>query len=187
MSSAHWKEGVLLKFVNVVAYFFFLESNIYTIVSPQPIYGNIKQTYFTPALWAFLVWPVIHSLLLGTIVYQFTSAHAKAVVVDGISWGFPLLTISYGIFVIVWANHNHTIAFVLALFLFYIACNVSWTLKKEHPPKSMGDQLFVHLPFSVWLAWTAVIVFLTAFEAFGVDATRDRDGGWTDFLVFLAL
>ena len=188
MTSVQWREGLLLKIVNVLAYLLFLGSNV-CIISPaqESIYGNLKQTYFTPAIWAFLAWPIIQSLLLGTIVYQFTSAHAKEVVVDGISWGFPLLSTSYALFTIVWADHYHTIAFVLSLFLCYISCNVSWTLKKEHPPKSTGDELFVHLPFSLWHAWTAIMVFLTAFEAFGVDATKERDGFWTDFLVYVIL
>lgn len=185
MTSAQWREGLPLKIVNVAAYLLFLGSSIYAAVFPLAMYGNIKQTYFTPAIWAFFAWPIIHFLLLGTTIYQFTSADAKAIVVDGISWGFPLLTTSYAIFVVVWAHHEHALAFVFALFLCYISCNIDLTLKKQHLPKSMGDELFVHLPFSMWYAWTAVMVFLTAFEAFGVDAGKDPDGIWTGPLVFL--
>ena len=85
MATAQWRDGLLLKVVNVVVYLLFLGSNIYTVASPQAVYGNIKQTFFTPASWAFFAWSIIHFLLLGTVIYQFTSVHAKAVVIDGIS------------------------------------------------------------------------------------------------------
>jgi hypothetical protein len=46
----------LLQIVNVIAYFFFLGSNIYTVASPEGIYYTGKETYITPAPWAFLIW-----------------------------------------------------------------------------------------------------------------------------------
>jgi len=187
MTSSQWKEGLPLKIVNVAAYLLFLGSSIYTVVSPQSIYENIKQTYFTPTIWAFLVWPIIHILLLGTVIYQFASTRGKAVVVDGISWEFPLLTILSAIFVVLWANHYHTAAFALCCFLEYIVGNIYWTLKKQFPPKSVADDLFIHLPFSVFQAWFAVIGYLTVFEVFGVDATEGENGIWTNVFVFFAL
>ena len=51
-----WKDGILLKIVNIIVYILFLGSNIYTIASPSSIYYNGKETYITPAPWAFLVW-----------------------------------------------------------------------------------------------------------------------------------
>ena len=51
-----WKDGILLKLVNIIVYFLFLGSNIYTIASPSSIYYNGKETYITPAPWAFLIW-----------------------------------------------------------------------------------------------------------------------------------
>jgi hypothetical protein len=51
-----WKDGILLKLVNIIVYIAFLGSNIYTIASPSSIYYNGKETYITPAPWAFLIW-----------------------------------------------------------------------------------------------------------------------------------
>jgi len=42
--------------VNVLVYFFFLGSNIYTVAAPNDIYFTGKETYITPAPWAFLIW-----------------------------------------------------------------------------------------------------------------------------------
>lgn len=187
MASAQWKDGLLLKIVNVLVYFLFLGSNIYTVASPHSIYGHLKETYFTPSNWAFFAWSIIHFLLLGTIVYQFTSAHAKTVIIDGISWRFPLVAILNAVFVTVWANHNYIAAFIVSLFVSAIVTHIYYIVKKNHSSESVGDELFIHLPFSMWHGWTTVIVFLTAFDAFGVDASKHHAGIWTKVFVFLAL
>jgi len=51
----------------------------------------------------------------------------------------------------------------------------------------LNDELFVHLPFSLYHGWTTVLVILTAFAAFGVDATQKPPNAWTKVFVFLAL
>jgi hypothetical protein len=186
MASAQWREGLLLKTVNVLAYFLFLGSNVYTVASPHSVYGHIKPTYFTPAVWAFFAWTIIHFLLLGTIVYQFTSAHAKAVVIDGISWRFPLLALLNSALISVWAHHDYLAAFILSLLVSTVVSHIYYIVKKNHSSEALGDELFVHLPFSMWHGWAVVIVFLTAFEAFGVNATKHDDGIWTKIFVFLS-
>lgn len=60
-------------------------------------------------------------------------------------------------------------------------------MKKYHEPQSLADELFVHLPFSLYHGWTTVLVVLTAFEAFGNNAATERAGVWTKVFVFLAL
>lgn len=181
-----WREGLLFKIVNVGSYSLFSWSNYYAIASPHSVYGNIKQTYFTPAVWAFFAWPIVHFLLLGTIIYQFTSAHAKATVIDRISWWFPILTILNSIFVAVWAYDYSIAAFVLSFFVFW-AVNRIYFIKKDHSPESLGDAFFVHLPFSTWHGWAVVNIFFTAFEAFGTDATIRPADIPTEVGVFLSL
>src|SRR6266404_1556357 len=51
--------------INVLVYLLFLGSNISTIFVPTDIYFKGKETYLTPAPWAFLIWSV--SLILYTI------------------------------------------------------------------------------------------------------------------------
>ena len=187
MASAQWKDGILLKIVNVLVYILFLGSNIYTVASPHSVYANIKQTYFTPASWAFLAWSIIHFLLLGTVIYQFTSIHAKTVIIDGISWRFPLLAVLNAVLVTVWAHHHYVVAFLLSLLVASSVSQIYYIVKKNHSSESVGDELFVHLPFSMWHGWTTVLVFITAFEAFGVNADKHHAGVWTKVFVFLAL
>ena len=78
MSDTSWKDDILLKvrhlgclvglrftgqltfdiaqIVNIIVYLLFLGSNFYTVTAPGDIYYTRKETYLTPAPWAFLVW-----------------------------------------------------------------------------------------------------------------------------------
>jgi hypothetical protein len=172
--------------VNLLVYFLFLGSNIYTVASPSGIYFSAKETYITPAPWAFLIWSLIHLLLLATVIYQFFPS-GKQVIIDGISWRFPLLGILNAIYVNLWAHQHYVIAFVLALFVSSTVTHIYYIVKKHHSPKNITDELFVHLPFSLYHGWTTVLVILTAFDAFGVNAHDHPAGIWTKVFVFLAL
>ena len=71
-SHSSWTDGLFLKvqfdailsapppdwfqIINVLVYFLFLGSNVYTIASPRDIYYSGKETFLTPAPWAFLIW-----------------------------------------------------------------------------------------------------------------------------------
>jgi len=186
MADNNWSDGIVLKIVNILVYVLFLGSNIYTVAAPSEIYYTGKETYLTPAPWAFLIWSVIHVLLLGTIIYQFT-AQGKAVIIDGISWRLPLLGVLNAIYVNLWANQYYIIAFILALCVSSAVTHTYYVIKKYHSSQSLGDELLVHLPFSLWHGFTTFLVVLSAFEAFGVNAHTHKAGVWTKLFVFLAL
>ena len=77
-----WRDGIILKVIvsyisvipshnhtqvlNVVVYIIFLGFNISTI--PDDVYTQGKETYITPAPWAFLIWSV-HLHLSGTRLF----------------------------------------------------------------------------------------------------------------------
>jgi len=181
-----WKDGLFLKIVNVIVYFLFLGSNIYTIAAPGSIYTHGKETYITPAPWAFLIWSLVHLLLLGTIIYQFWP-EGKTIIIDGISWRFPLLGVLNAIYVSLWAKNHTILAFIFALFVSYAVTHIYYVIKKHHSATSIPEEVFVHLPFSLYHGWTTVIVVISAFQAFGVDARTHPAGLWTKVFVFLAL
>ncbi|KAI0287866.1 hypothetical protein BC826DRAFT_1093227 [Russula brevipes] len=164
-----WRDGIWLKLLNVIAYFLLLGSNISTIVVPKDAYTHGKLTYITPSPWAFLIWSLIHLLLLGTIIYQFTP-EGKKVIIDGVAWRFALLG-----------------SFIFALLVSSTVSHIYYIVKKSHSPSCLADELFVHLPFSLYHGWTTILVVLTAFEAFGTNAAKHPPGVWTKAFVFLAL
>ncbi|KZT10982.1 uncharacterized protein LAESUDRAFT_672626 [Laetiporus sulphureus 93-53] len=184
-SNSSWND-LALQITNVIVYILFLGSNIYTVAGPTDIYYSGKNTYITPAPWAFLIWSLIHLLLFGTIIYQFFPGGKKAII-DGVSWRFPLLGVLNAIYISVWAHHHYIVAFVFALFVSSAVTHIYYIIKKYHEPQNIPDELFVHLPFSLYHGWTTLLVVLTAFEAFGVDADTHPAGLWTKVFVFLGL
>jgi hypothetical protein len=43
-----------------------------TIIRSRP--ALLQETYMTPAAYAFYVWSLIHLLLLGFVIYQFSQS-----------------------------------------------------------------------------------------------------------------
>ncbi|EJD54287.1 hypothetical protein AURDEDRAFT_109989 [Auricularia subglabra TFB-10046 SS5] len=186
-SGASWKDGIFLKIVNVIVYLVFLGSNVYTVAGPTGGWHHYgRETYITPAWWAFYIWTVIHLLLLGFVIYQFFP-DGKRVVVDGIGWRFPLLTVLNAVYINVWNRGHYIVAFVFAILVSLAVSHVYYVVKRSHAPDSLNDELWVHLPFGLWHGWTTVLVFLTAFEAFGVSPAQHAPGIATKILVFLSL
>jgi len=181
-----WQDGLLLKIVNVIAYVFFTGSNIYNVAGPKQVYGYGKETYFTPATWAFGIWTLIHLLLLGTIVYQFFD-NGKKTIIDGVSWRFPLLIVLNAVYMNVWARGHYIVAFIFALLVSSTVSHIYYIVKKNHVGENIHDELWIHLPFSLWHGFTLVLVFVTGFEAFGVNALHHHAGIFTKVAVFLSL
>ncbi|KZS88663.1 hypothetical protein SISNIDRAFT_497831 [Sistotremastrum niveocremeum HHB9708] len=181
-----WKDGILLKVVNVIVYIVFLGSNVYSVAGPEDIYRSGKETYFTPAPWAFGIWTIIHLLLLGYIIYQFFPA-GKRTIIDGISWRFPLLAVLTAVYVNVWVRQHYIVAFIFSLLVSSTVSHIYYIVKKYHAGENLNDELWIHLPFSLYHGFTTVLVVLTAFEAFGVNAYTHRPGIWTKVFVFLGL
>lgn len=184
--STSWKDGIFLKLVNVVVYILFLGSNIYTVATPEDVYRSTKETYFTPSIWAYAIWSLIHLLLLGLIIYQFFPA-GKRIIIDGIDWRFPLLAVLSAVFLYVWSRQQYIVAFIFALLVSSTVSHIYYIVKKYHVPENVNDELWVHLPFSLYHGWTTFLIILTAFEAFGVNAGVDKPGVFTKVFVFLGL
>ncbi len=51
---------------------------------------------------------IIHFLLLGTIIYQFTE-NGHRTIIEGISWRLPLLAVLNAVYVNLWAAHRYII------------------------------------------------------------------------------
>lgn len=179
-------DGLVIKLVNIVVYAVSLGSNVYSVAGPEDMYGSSKTTYITPSYYAFYVWSLIHLLLLGTMIFQFT-ARGKDIVVDSIHWRFALLGLFNAVYVFFWSRHWYILAFVLSLLVSATVSQIYYIVKKNHfTREGWGEEAFVHLPFSLFHGWTIVLVVLSGFEAFGVDSHTHHAGIWTKIFVFLA-
>ncbi|PWZ02164.1 hypothetical protein BCV70DRAFT_198446 [Testicularia cyperi] len=188
-----WNDDLLLKVANIVAYIVFTSGNVYSQlgVGNDPVR---QETYLTPERWIFGVWPFIHALFLGMIIYQFTDAGSSHIV-HGIGWRFPGLCILNGIYSGLmsaqYTGHHDRIygilAFVVMLLIAGTVSHCYRSLKVHHSSNNLADTVFVHLPFSLYHGFVVVLLFVTGFEAFGVNAATHKAGIITKILVFLSL
>ncbi|KAK0522348.1 hypothetical protein OC834_000758 [Tilletia horrida] len=172
---AHWKDSIVLKIVNVIAFLVFTTSNAFANLAPGHSIGSQKVTYITPAPWLFTVWPIIHVLLLGSLVYQFFPA-GYTPVIEVIGWRLPVLALLTSIYSGFAAAEkaqtiNSILAFVTILIIAGLVSHLYRDLRVKHENKNLLDVLFVSLPFSLFHGFVVVLVFVSAFAAFG----REKD------------
>ncbi|KAF9037463.1 hypothetical protein BJ165DRAFT_1353298 [Panaeolus papilionaceus] len=184
--SISW-HNLLVRLVNILVYFILLGSTVHAVASSSyaDYYG--EETYVTPAPWAFLIWfvTVIHSLLFGTLIYQFFP-RGKEIIVDGIAWRFSCLAILNAIYSTFWATHHTYWALLFACFVTAEVTHIYTVIKKDHPSQTFFEELFVHLPFSLYHGWTTVLLVISAFDAFGVKRLDHSPGVWTKIFVLCA-
>jgi len=177
-----WSKHLLLKIANIVGAIFVMGGNVYTVISPWDVYYTGKETYFTPAPWSFFIWPLIHMLILGTCVYQF-SGRGKEVILDKIGWRLPLLDFLNAMYIYSWTTQEYRYALVFVIFSASVVTQIREEVKKTQL-RNFCDEVFLHLPFSIYHGWAVSLIFLTAFEAFGVDALTQPADAWTKGFVF---
>ncbi|GAA6060239.1 hypothetical protein JCM10212_003479 [Sporobolomyces blumeae] len=175
-------DHLLLKVVNVLAFLFLFSSNLYGGLSPH---GTGRETAFTPASYVFWTWTLIDFLLLGYVVYQFFDPSHDAI--HGVGYRFALVGILNSIFIHVFVTRHYIVAFIFALLVASTVSTVYYTLAANYPPKGLADVLFVHLPFSLWHAWSIVTVLISAFALFTHAGHYTHPSVLTRILVCVAL
>lgn len=178
--------GVAIKILNVLVWIFFFGSNVYTALGgPAAGYYSQKETYITPDAGTFWIWTVINVLFLGFVVFQFFPAGIHCV--DVIGWRFAGIGILQAIWIHLFIKHHYVVAFIFSLFVAMLVSHVYWDLKNHHAPETWSDIAFIHLPFSFFHSYLIFLVVLSAFTAFGVDASSTPAGVATKALVIIAL
>ncbi|KAL4066929.1 hypothetical protein V8B97DRAFT_1917110 [Scleroderma yunnanense] len=180
-----WSNHLLLKLANIVGAMFVMGGNVYTVISPWDVYYSGKETYFTPAPWSFFVWPLIHMLILGTCIYQF-SGRGKEVIIERIGWKLPLLDFLNGMYIYSWTIQEYRYGLVFMIFAVSVVAQI-YNDVKDVQLRNFCDEVLLHLPFSLYHGWTICLVFLSAFEAFGVNAVTTSADPWTKAGVFISL
>lgn len=158
---------------------------------------SLPHTYTLPFLsaWIYGVWGIIHALLIGMLVYQFSEIGYHTII-EGIGWRFPLLCFLTAVYgglsnsqttSNTWSFVMSILAFVTILFVSATVSHIYRSIKLHHPPKSLLDTVFVHIPFSLFHGFSVVLIFVSGFAAFGVDAYTHPAGLFTKIFVFIAL
>ncbi|CAG8702885.1 14515_t:CDS:2, partial [Cetraspora pellucida] len=181
---------LFIKVLNVLSYIFFLTANIYSVFegdgSQSPYHGSHK-TYISPAPFVFGVWGLIHFLLGGFVIYQFFPA-ANDVVVDGIHWHFIGISLLNGLWLASWEANYLIISFIAILLTSGQISYVYAMLKRQQfAPANLVDKLLIHVPFSLYHAWIAVILVLSVFAIITPEKTDDEPIVLVKIVVVIAL
>ncbi|CAE6500719.1 unnamed protein product, partial [Rhizoctonia solani] len=171
---------------NVLAYLALLGTNTYIFVTSDGVYRTGKETYLTPTSYAFKIWPLIHLLWLGYIVYQFTD-NGKKTVIDVMGWRFPAVAVLSAVYLYVWAKGYYIAALVLINFASDCASKLHDTLREHHSSRSFHDGLWIHFLVSLYSGWSSFLLVVALFEAFGVDALTQPAGVGTKVSIILLM
>jgi hypothetical protein len=79
------------------------------------------------------------------------------------------------------------LGFVALLLTAGVVSHIYRDLKVSHAPRSWVDAVLVHTPFSLYHGFVVVLLVVSAFNAFGVNANRHHAGVITKILVFIGL
>jgi len=170
--------SIFLKICNVLAYILVIAASTVLQVgdskSDEPvtnsthISGNwtVPETYLSPAKYTFGIWGLIHTLLLGFIIYQWFEV-AEAATVEGVKFYYVAASVLNVVWMLIWGNSRVRLlidAFVLAALcsnLIKAYDNVT----THYPPKDFKDRLFIHYPFTIYAAWTLIATVLNFWVA----------------------
>lgn len=127
--------------------------------------GEVSDLYpslFTPAGITFSIWSVIYLSLIGFLVYAWM--HGREAWIDRILPWFALT----GVFNISWILVWHFLlpgTSVLIMFMLLVTLLKIFLIIREMPLKNWKENLFVSLPFTLYLAWicVATIANISAF------------------------
>jgi len=155
--------------------------------------GQISAQYpvlIAPAGYAFSIWLVIYTLLIGFVLYGFTKSGRESKMVQGVGAYFFLSCLFNIAWLLLWHNEKIVssvfIMFGLLLTLVTIYMRVN---DRCYYPLTRAEHLFVRLPFSIYLGWICVAsivnvgsaLYAIEWDRFGLSNTM-----WTIIMLIAA-
>ncbi len=174
---------LLTLFVNYLA-----TAGLVNNITPPEI-SDALLSQFTPANYAFSIWSVIYTFVIGFTIYQALPSQRENPKLQGVRELF----IATGALNIAWTFAWHYAVYPLSLLLMVgilltlIGIYVRVGIGK--PASSWGERLWVHLPFSLYLSWIAVATIANAssvlvfydWSGFGVSGSL-----WSAVMILVA-
>ncbi|MBT8111585.1 MAG: tryptophan-rich sensory protein [Gammaproteobacteria bacterium] len=111
---------------------------------------------FTPAGFTFSIWGVIYLALLLFVVYQALPAQRNNETIAGISRLFQVNCVANASWIVVWHYDLLTVSLLIMLVLLITLILIYRALLGVVEQASIGQHLFLHLPFSLYTGWITV-------------------------------
>lgn len=175
------KKSMMLRAGNVIAFLATVVVN--GLANALPLNGlntgeisDRFDIFFVPAGYVFSIWGLIYLLLAGFAVYQALPGQRENQLVDRIGGWFILSAVANIIWIFLWHYEVFTLTLfaMVTLLLSLIVIYVRLDIGKRDP--SRADQVFIHLPFQVYLGWITVatianvtqLLYFLNWDGFGI-------------------
>ena len=127
--------------------------------------GTISHKYPTkivPDGWAFSIWGIIYTLLIGFVGYQFqTSTPSSSAIVNRVGGLFLLSNAFNAAWILTWIGGTPATVLVSSALLFgLVGTNLAILSRggawQSEPPRQWADTLLFDIPFSIYTGWVTV-------------------------------
>lgn len=133
------------------------------------------SVYFIPAGYVFSIWSVIYLLLGAYVLYQFLPQQTNSTLLDRIGLYFIGTSVANSVWIVLW--HYNMILLSLLVMVCLLGLLIKIYQMNKHATilsKKRQNQLFVQLPFSVYLGWISVATIANV----SVALVANNWGGW---------
>ena len=187
-TSAPWRDALPLKISNILAFVLSTSAASVALCRGAGIYTE-HESYVTPEAWLFALWPVIHALLGGLCIYQFT-ARGTGLVKEILGWQMTVLLVLNAISSALASSYSHDVrlaGFAVLFFVAGVANHLYGEMRLTAEPGCWTDYLFVILPVSLFHSLISVLFVVGLFAIFGTDARQNPPTTLTNIAVFVTL
>jgi hypothetical protein len=174
---------VLTLFVNYLA-----TAGVLNGVTPPEI-SDALLTKFTPANYAFAIWSIIYTFVIGFAIYQALPSQRDNPKLAGVRELFIASCVLNILWTFAWhyAFYFLSLIFMVGILLTMIGIYLRAGIGK--PAANWGERLWVHVPFSLYLSWIAVATIANAasvFVYYGWSGFGVSDSLWSAILILIA-
>jgi hypothetical protein len=157
-------------------------------VTPPEI-SDALLTKFTPANYAFSIWGIIYTFVIGFAIYQALPSQRNNPKLVGVRELFIVscaLNISW---TFAWHYEFYSLSLILMVGILLTMIGIYVRAGIGKPAKRWGERLWVHLPFSLYLSWIAVATIANAASLltyYGWSAFGVSDSLWSAIMILIA-
>jgi hypothetical protein len=157
-------------------------------VTPPEI-SDALLTKFTPANYAFAIWSVIYTFVIGFAIYQALPSQRDNPRLEGLRLLFIASSALNILWTFAWHYEFYFLSLVFMVGILLTMIGIYMRAGIGRPAPSWGERVWVHVPFSLYLAWIGVATIANAasllvyneWSGFGLD-----DSLWSAIMILIA-
>ena len=138
------------------------------------------SSLFTPDAFTFAIWGVIYTFLAAFVVYQALPTQRKNALVARVSQFFIISCVANIAWIFSWHYELLPLSLLVMIGILLSLIAIYRTLGAAGSPSTLGQRVFLYLPFSLYVAWISVAtvanisILQSAYDwnAVGLDAVN---------------